>query len=184
MVFGKQNTKTEFNYKVEAHTARLSREHSRKIKTNKKLRATTIDHDLNWAVVMPMFLGEVRVGAEKTILDVVYDTGSDWLVVPDSECSNCDGNRIDNSEAERTSEEVTERLYGSAALTGSTWRDIVCLTSSSYSCVNEFEYFSFITQTGINDPIEGILGMCQNKQMILSQDELVIGPLFAEQLFI
>lgn len=39
--------------------------------------------DLNYAVVSPIFVGEIRIGASSTIIDVVYDTGSDWLVVPD-----------------------------------------------------------------------------------------------------
>jgi len=41
----------------------------------------------------------MRVGEDQTIVDVVFDTGSDWLVVPDSTCDNCDGNKVDNSEA-------------------------------------------------------------------------------------
>jgi hypothetical protein len=171
-VYGEQNSKTEFNYKIEAHTARLTREHSKKMRQNKNLRAARIDHDINWAVVMPMFLGEIRVGSKKTIVDVVFDTGSDWLVVPDSNCTNCDGETINNEFAEQTSFELTERLYGSASLAGYTFKDRVCLTSSSNSCIEEFEYFAFTNQTGINDPIEGILGMSQNKQMILSVEEV------------
>jgi hypothetical protein len=66
----------------------LQRDSDKKLRKSgkKNLRATTIDHDLNYVVSLPMFLGEVRIGAAKTILDVVYDTGSDWLVIPDSRC--------------------------------------------------------------------------------------------------
>jgi hypothetical protein len=88
--------------------------------------------------------------------------------VPDSTCDNCDGNKVDNSEAVQTDDNLTERLYGSAALEGYQYRSKVCLSSASSSCVDDFEYFAFVTQTGINDPIEGILGMSQNKQMLMS----------------
>lgn len=82
-----------------------------------------------------MFLGEMRMGLESKILDLVFDTGSDWLVVPDVDCVNCDGQKFDNSESEVVNDELSERLYGSAALLGSTYRTKVCLGSSSASCV-------------------------------------------------
>jgi len=102
---------------------------------NKKLRATTIDHDLNYALTLPMFLGEVRVGEDQTLVDVVFDTGSDWLVVPDSTCTNCDGVLVDNSGARQTDDILSERLYGSAALKGYTYESKVCLSSQRDSCV-------------------------------------------------
>lgn len=66
---------------------------------------------------------------------------------------------------------------------GTTWLDTVCLSSASATCVQNFEYFSFTQQTGIMEPIEGMLGLCQNKQMMLSADEIVIGPLFNDALY-
>jgi hypothetical protein len=85
-VFGEQDTRTDFDYRVEAHVNQLKRDHLRRQNPNtsaKKLRATTIDHDLNYAVTLPMFTGEMRVGEKQELVDVVFDTGSDWLVVPD-----------------------------------------------------------------------------------------------------
>lgn len=35
---------------------------------------------------------------------------------------------------------------------------------------------------GINDPIEGILGLCMGNQMILSPEEIEVGPLFVDAL--
>lgn len=52
---------------------------------------------MEYGLTIPMFTGEIVMGAAKTILDVVYDTGSDWLVIPDSQCAACDGTRHDNS---------------------------------------------------------------------------------------
>jgi len=45
-------------------------------------------------------LGEIRIGTKtKTIINVVYDTGSDWLVVPDISCVNCIGNKVNNTDS-------------------------------------------------------------------------------------
>lgn len=76
-----------------------------------------------------MYLGDILMGDAQTRLEVVYDTGSDWLVIPDITCSNCDGTVHDNSFATKVDENITERLYGSAALEGRTYSDKVCLNS-------------------------------------------------------
>lgn len=96
-----------------------------------------------------MFLGEVRVGEDSTLVDVVFDTGSDWLVVPDKNCTNCDGVKVDNSGARQTEDQISVRAYGSAELYGHTYESKVCLSSSRSSCVDKFEYFAFVNQTGI-----------------------------------
>lgn len=46
-----------------------------------------------------MWTGPMYMGGT-TLMDVVYDTGSDWLVVEGSNCSNCEGNtyNVDDSE--------------------------------------------------------------------------------------
>lgn len=90
-IFGERDTRTEFDFRTEAHVNQLKREHTMRSSkdSNKKLRATTIDHDLNYGITLPMFVGEVRVGQDGDIVDVVFDTGSDWLVVPDQQCTNC-----------------------------------------------------------------------------------------------
>ena len=78
------------------------------------------------------------------MVDVVYDTGSDWLVIPDSECFSCTGKKHDTSDAEPVEEKLSQRLYGSAALVGKTFKEKTCLTKSADSCVADFEYFAFI----------------------------------------
>ena len=42
------------------------------------------------------WLGEVWMGKE-TQLDVVFDTGSDWLVIESQSCKSCEGDRYDIS---------------------------------------------------------------------------------------
>jgi len=65
-----------------------------------------------------MFLGEIRMGTTNTIVNVVFDTGSDWLVVPDINCVNCNSTVLVNSSKSGTpvDQNTTSRNYGSASL--------------------------------------------------------------------
>jgi hypothetical protein len=83
---------------------------------------------MTYGVSIPMFTGEIVLGDNQTVIDVVYDTGSDWLVIPDSDCLTCDGTKHDSSGATPITTVASERLYGSAALEGKTYADKVCLT--------------------------------------------------------
>lgn len=131
-----------------------------------------------------MYLGKILMGEAEDTLNVVYDTGSDWLVIPDMNCQSCNGNKHDNSNAEVVDEELSERLYGSAGLRGTTFKDKACLMSENEdSCVTDFEYFSFIDQYGIEPPIDGILGLSVGGQFVLLPDEEVeVGPLYIDAL--
>lgn len=67
------------------------------------------------------WVGSIWMGAQKA-LDVVFDTGSDWLVVEGSTCVNCQGDTYDilpalkTGQARRVSAQTSERSYGSAKL--------------------------------------------------------------------
>jgi len=80
------------------------------------------------------------MGDTFTGMDVVFDTGSDWLVVEGFGCSNCQGNTF-NGDLSGTPKgnPVSERNYGSASLTGTEYTDKVCLYFSQ--CIPDFEYF-------------------------------------------
>jgi len=128
---------------VKAHL--LSHLHMHEVSVKKKFKLTsTIEHEQNFmSLTTPLYLGEVLMGESGTSIDVTYDTGSDWLVVPDIACASCDGSTHDSSGATPTqSGVISERLYGSASLKGTEYRDKVCLSSDSNSCVDNFEYFS------------------------------------------
>lgn len=66
---------------------------------------------------------------------------------------------------------------------GKTGRDEVCLGSARSSCVEGLEFFSYHNQTGLIDPIEGTLGLAQNKQMLYSSTEIDIAELFVNELY-
>lgn len=81
-------------------------------------------------------------------MNVVFDTGSDWLVIEGVDCETCLGNRYnpDTSAffAERTSE-IIDRTYGSIVhLKGKTVADEVCLTSGAV-CVKPYSWF-YVTE--------------------------------------
>jgi hypothetical protein len=51
------------------------------------------------------------------------------------------------------------------------------------ACVNDFEYFLINEQTGLNPPIEGILGLSMNQPFLLAPEgETEVGPLYIEYL--
>jgi hypothetical protein len=74
-----------------------------------------------------MFTGEIVMGSARTMIEVVYDTGSDWLVVPDIDFMTCDGSKHDSSQATPIDTDRSIRAYGSATLEGKTYSDTVCL---------------------------------------------------------
>ena len=132
-----------------------------------------------------MWTGPMYMGGN-TLMDVVYDTGSDWLVVEGSNCSNCEGNTYDTSTSQGTPKkvatEISERNYGSASLTGYEYTDKVCITLSM--CLDTFEFFLIESQKGINEPIDGILGLSRNYPFHVAQTgENTTGPLYVEHLF-
>ena len=121
-----------------------------------------------------------------SLMDVVYDTGSDWLVVEGATCSNCEGNtydisaNIDQGKASCGTEQ-SNRSYGSASLDGVECVDEVCILFSA--CVEDFEFFYIEEQIGIREPIDGILGMARNQPLHIAPEEgNNTGPLYVEHL--
>ena len=90
-----------------------------------------------------MWHGEIFMGTDSIPMDIIYDTGSDWLVMEGSECTNCDDNVYDpatSTASVKVATATSQRFYGSAFLTGYEYKDKVCLASGEY-CIDEFEYF-------------------------------------------
>ena len=134
-----------------------------------------------------MWTGEIYMG-KLSKMDIVYDTGSDWLVVESSTCTNCEGNTydiqpsLDTGDAVALSEENSERSYGSAFLIGKEYTDTVCILFSA--CVDNFQFFMIEQQVGIQEPIDGIMGMARNKPLHLTPElGNKSGPLYMEALY-
>ena len=125
-----------------------------------------------------------------TPMDVVYDTGSDWLVVEGMDCWNCEGNVYDPFDelsdlgrASRITEAWSTREYGSAYLEGYEYLDTVCLTPNASTCIENFEYFLIFYQEGLWEPVDGILGLSRNNPFFIGDDYInYTGPLFVEYL--
>ena len=138
----KEKMEAEFDHKVDAFLKNQKLEEGVK-RLRQGQDEGRYEHEMTYAGSLPMFTGQIIMGAEQNIIDVVYDTGSDWLVIPDIDCLTCDGNRHDSSSATPIDTDSSERIYGSARLEGKTYSDIACLNKEQTSCVQNFEYFSF-----------------------------------------
>ena len=133
-----------------------------------------------------MWTGEIYMG-KLSKMDVVYDTGSDWLVIEGQDCNNCEGNTyditpsIETGDAVALSESSSTREYGSAQLVGKEYTDTVCILFSA--CVTNFEFFLIESQTGIREPIDGIMGLSRNKPFHISPEQgNTTGPLYIEKM--
>ena len=81
-------------------------------------------------------------------MEVVYDTGSDWLTIEGDYCTVCTGNKFNHNNSNTfrflEDEQSTELNYGSANLEGLRASDKVCLgndQSDNGLCLRDFEFF-------------------------------------------
>ena len=173
-VFGKSERKQQFELSVIDSIEQRRRDSSQTRRLGDRHVSTELE-----TIGGAMWTGTVYMG-RFTPMDVVLDTGSDWLVVESHHCTNCEGNRYDVSSSRQVGEEISSRIYGSAQLEGIEYTDTVCFMLTT--CVANFEFFAIYNQTGIKEPIDGILGLARDKWFYQSQaiDENLrgIGPLF------
>ena len=173
-VFGKEETPLE---------KALRNKHQAKYgASDRRLGQTIVNEMINTDGTM--WVGPIYMGGN-TKMDVVYDTGSDWLVMEDISCGNCEGNKYDIADSQGTptkiSTSTSERNYGSASLVGNEYTDKVCINLAT--CLDVFEFFLITSQTGIREPIDGILGLSRNNPFhIAKANGNTSGPLMIEQL--
>ena len=89
-----------------------------------------------------MVLGGVKFGSNLDELDLIFDTGSDWVAVEGSGCTNCEGDTFDafaSLTSRRLKFDISNREYGGSILKGSEWTDRVCITATE--CIENFEFF-------------------------------------------
>ena len=102
------------------------------------------------------------MGASAEKSQLIFDTGSTWLVVASSKCSNCGGSvyTVDNSKISDSAE--LNIKYGSANLNGIQVHDKVCVgdygASSSSLCLDDFKFVAISSQEGLS-PSKGIFGL-------------------------
>lgn len=108
-------------------------------------------------------------GTAKTPLSCVWDLGSDWVVAQSTSCTNCKGYKFNPATSGTQISPTLQNLtYGSATVWGTYYTDTVCATTSSSTCVSGFKYFSATKQTGLNAPVNGLVGLSQYKTPLLN----------------
>lgn len=77
------------------------------------------------------YTGPLWMGSKRELLDVIYDTGSDWLVLDTDFCSDCH-DPVFHTRKSQTYDVVTGYLmtqeYGSASVSGYNSTDYVSAT--------------------------------------------------------
>ena len=82
---------------------------------------------------------------------VVFDTGSNWLVVTSDRCTlGCDTFAYDHNNSTMSvlhSTKPFEEQYGSADLMGYNYRDLICLfpingTKEGFPCLDDFDFMA------------------------------------------
>jgi hypothetical protein len=108
------------------------------------------------------------MGSRRQQLDVIYDTGSDWLVLDTDYCTDC------HLPVFATKKSTTYRVvdgdlmyqeYGSASVTGYNSTDYISVVqtngwSKTSDCqILAFPFFGLKNQIGIEESFDGILGL-------------------------
>lgn len=143
-------------------------------------------------VMNTQYMGQVYFGYPMSQnATVVFDTGSNWLVVTSSLCPSCSNwayNPADSNSKQQVGTEAFEQKYGSADLFGYEYKDFVCLAPlQGYSpklnsvvqssCLNDYSFMAITKQAGLNKGVQGILGLGA------SGDDKDKGPSFIEALY-
>ena len=115
-------------------------------------------------------------------MSVVFDTGSNWLTVKSSMCTNClvrpyNTHSSPSGHSKPGTTGSFELKYGSADLTGTSWLDTVCINKPASdgleNCIESFNFMAITSNTGLSFQIDGILGLGA---------EATSGPSFMENL--
>ena len=109
-----------------------------------KLGISSIDllNTGNIAYTGPVFLGDPLQGTNSS--QFLYDSGSGFLLVTDSECETCNTQYFNSSASASSSvSNLTEIGYGNLNLEGKMLQDTVCLSDfGEDTCASEMSFFS------------------------------------------
>lgn len=110
-----------------------------------------------------MYLGE---SSKET--KVIFDTGSDWLIVNGKGCKSCFGNLYDPSTSDYfvppdALKGRTKKRYGTfVTVEGVIVKDQVCLSPRNV-CVDPLEFFFVLDQVGMPLGADGIMGLAMGQ---------------------
>lgn len=93
-------------------------------------------------------------------MEVIFDTGSDWLSVPSDLCKDCVGGSYTTEQQNRVDYKKLRRVYGKGVvLEGYTYEDKVCIDTDPASCIPKFEFFAFDSVKGQLEFPFGVMGL-------------------------
>lgn len=104
------------------------------------------------------------MGSQNEKLTVIYDTGSDWLVVDTDFCPTCHQpvfKTAQSSTYANVSNTIINQVYGSANLYGVSATDSVSPTPYVSTRLSSFNFLAMTAHVGIQETFDGILGMCR-----------------------
>lgn len=122
------------------------------------------------------------IGTPQQEVQLILDTGSDWMVVEASDCTSCLNNTWDRFKSKtysRVDNDYIEHVYGTALLQGYDAKDAVSMDLEGLTRVSKFEFFEIHQQVGIDFSVDGILGMSKRTNSPLYTS----GPLWIDALF-
>jgi hypothetical protein len=109
------------------------------------------------------YVGKLYMGSDRFEVDVVFDTGSSWMIINDSRCdSSCKGLVYNaTSSADYFEPKVInyrDQTYGSSYAEGFDVHDSVCIIDDPAACIKDFKWFAVVYEEGM-DGLYGIVGM-------------------------
>ena len=82
------------------------------------------------------------MGTSMKRVEVVWDTGSEWLIVNSADCFTCNLGGYDTQTSSKFKflpDTYGERVYGTAYTTGDELLDSVCITTLATSCASRIQ---------------------------------------------
>jgi hypothetical protein len=92
-------------------------------------------------------------------MQVVFDTGSEWLVLATDLCLDCQHQTFhsQNSSTFEAGQDFTTLDYGSDLFIGYESQELVCFTQEY--CAQNMTFLATTNATGFSDRVAGIVGM-------------------------
>jgi hypothetical protein len=132
------------------------------------------------------YTGSVFFGSEPEELTLVFDTGSDMMVVETDLCPSCIQPVFNTSESSTytrvgytSMSDLITMDYLSASLVGYNATDTISISSSAGVSVSNMPFMAVAVQTGFTKDFDGILGL--SRQYVDTDGSFKHQPLFIEQ---
>lgn len=86
---------------AERYVGKLKSQHKRKQRLYQSVSEEMIVPQHVQPYKWPLFYGEILIGEGQSKVEVIFDTASDWLVVPSDTCNRCIGGQYNTTNDKR-----------------------------------------------------------------------------------